>query len=243
MTTLLPKIDVPTYTLKIPSNGQEITVRPFLVKEEKLLLMSAESGNTQDIVNTVKQVIQNCIIDDDFDINGLPFFDIDYIFIMLRAKSIGENIELKISCRKEQEDGNICGNVFFEDIDATSATIVFDPDITRDIKLSNKITLKMKYPSYTIMKLIDENESAIERKITIMANCIEFIIDGDKAHSYKDYTMDQLKEFVEGLTESQFKIVEKFIDNFPHFAVVLDTVCDKCGSEHHLEYTDFTSFF
>jgi len=239
----LPRVDVPTYELKIPSSSREITVRPFLVKEEKLLLIAAESKDDKEIITTTKQVIKNCIVSDDIDVDSLPFFDIDYLFIALRAKSIGESIEMRFTCNNVLEDGNECGHMFYADIDIAKAKIEEVPGVERDIRLSDKMTVRMKYPSYAIMKVIDETENVMEKKIKVIMNCIEYIVDGEAVYSVKDYTKDELKDFIEGLTEKQFKSLEVFVDNFPSFAVDLDMTCQKCKFDHHLKYKDFTSFF
>lgn len=239
----LPRVDVPTYELKIPSNGKEITVRPFLVKEEKLLLIAAESDDEKEIVNTTKQVIKNCILTDGVDVDTLPFFDIDYLFIALRAKSIGETVEMRFTCNNVVEDGNKCGHMFYADIDIAKAEIDQIPGIEKDIRLSEKMSLRMKYPSYQVLKLIGENENTIERKIKVMMSSIDYVVDGESVHSSKDYTKEELKEFIEGLTEQQFKKLELFVDNFPSFVVKLDMKCGKCEFNHHIEYKDFTSFF
>ena len=107
----LPKIDLPVYELKLPSNNKQVKIRPFLVREEKLLLMAVESNDESEIINTTKQVINNCLIDSDVNIDALPFFDVDYMFVFLRAKSVGDNVEVQLTCNNETPEG-ICGNRF-----------------------------------------------------------------------------------------------------------------------------------
>jgi len=238
----LPKVDLPTYELKIPSSGKEITVRPFLVKEEKLLLIAAESDDENEIINTTKQVINNCILTEGINVETLPFFDIDYLFIALRAKSIGESVDMKFTCNNVVED-NRCGHIFNAEIDISKAEVKQDVEISKDIKLSNKTSIRMKYPSYTTIKMISEKDNNMERKIKVMMNCIEYILDGEAVHSSKDYTKEELREFIEGLTENQFNKLETFVENFPYFVVNLDATCGKCKFEHHIEYKDFASFF
>ena len=239
----LPRVDVPTYELTIPSSGKEITIRPFLVKEEKLLLIAAESKDEKEIITTTKQVIKNCILTEGVDVNSLPFFDIDFLFIALRAKSIGESIEMKFTCNNVVDGQNKCGHIFYADIDISKATIDEVPGIEKNIRLNETMSLRMKYPSYTVMKEIGEKENTMERKIKVIINSIEYVVDGEAVHSAKDYTKDGLKDFVEGLTEQQFNRIEEFVDNFPSFSVKLDTKCEKCKFEHQIMYKDFTSFF
>jgi hypothetical protein len=238
----LPKIDVPIYEVTLPSNGNTIKIRPFVVKEEKLLLMAIESGDNENIIKTTKQVINNCIVSGDLDLEKMPFFDVDYLFIALRAKSIGESIETSYVCNN-MVDGNKCGGIFDTVIDISNCTIEKKDDITMDISLSNKLSMKMKYPSYSIMKMISSNENNFQKKIRIIASCIERITNGDQVYSSKDFSKEELVNFIDGLTREQFVKLENFVDNLPSFAIQTGGVCPKCGSEHKIKYTDFTRFF
>jgi len=238
----LPKIDVPVYDITLPSNGNTIKIRPFLVKEEKLLLMAIESGDNENIIKTTKQVINNCIVSGDIDVEKMPFFDVDYLFIALRAKSIGEKIETSYICNNVVDEQK-CGGIFQTDIDISNCVIEKNNDITMDIVLSGNISMKMKYPTYSIMKMITGNESNFEKKIRIIASCVERIVNGDKIYSSKDFTKEELIDFINGLTHEQYKKLETFVDNLPSFAIESGGVCPKCGFEHKVKYTDFTRFF
>jgi hypothetical protein len=241
----LPVVDVPIYELKLPSNGKEIKVRPFLVKEEKLLLMAAESNDVEEIIKTTKQVINNCLINKDVDVDKLPFFDIDYLFIALRAKSIAETIEMRFTCNAIDNDGNACRHTFETEIDI-SKTEIFNNNIPKAIKFDNdakNTSVKMKYPSYNIMKTLNEKDNALENKIKVIVACIDQIAQKDKVYSSKDYTPRELQIFVEGLTQENYKKLELFVDNFPYFAVEVEKKCPKCGYLHDIRYTDFASFF
>ena len=238
----LPKIDVPVYDITLPSNGKTIKIRPFLVKEEKLLLMAIESKDNENIIKTTKQVINNCIVSGDLDLEKMPFFDVDYLFIALRAKSIGENIETSYVCNNVV-DGNKCGGVFEAVIDISKCVIEKKDDITMDIAISNKIDIKMKYPSYSIMKMITGNESNFQKKIRVISSCIERITSGDKTYSSKDFSKEELVDFIEGLTSEQYVKLENFVDNLPSFVIESGGVCPKCGFKHEIKYKDFTRFF
>lgn len=238
----LPKIDVPTYDVTMPSTGKEIMIRPFLVKEEKLLLMAVESKDNENIIKTVKQIINNCVISDKLDLEKIPFFDVDYLFIALRAKSIGENIEVSYKCNNLVEDQR-CGGIFNVDVDIAKCKIQEKDDIQSTIKLSNTLSVKMKYPSYSIMKMISGNENVIEKKIKVIINCIDRVVDGEKVYTTKDFTKEELRDFVESLTNEQYKKLEEFVDNFPEFYIEASGVCNKCGHKHDVRYTDFTRFF
>lgn len=239
---MLPRIEQPTYEIKIPSTGKLITIRPFLVKEEKLLLMALQSNDERDIINTTKQVIRNCIIDDEVDVDKLPFFDIDYLFIALRAKSVGESIEIKFTCNNRVE-GERCGHVFPARIDVSNCKVIKDESISNEITLSGGMKVKMKYPSYAVMKTILDDEASMNKKIKIIVGSIDYIQDKDKVYSAKDVSKDELTSFVESLTQEQFRKLETFVDSFPSFVVTTEAKCDKCGFDHRLEYRDFSSFF
>lgn len=239
----LPELMLPIYELTIPSSGKEIKVRPFLVKEEKILLMAAESNDDQEIVNTTIQVIKNCIVEGDVVVEKLPFFDIDYLFIALRAKSIGETIDMTFMCNHVVENEGMCGHKFEAPIDIGKVTVNIDESISKDIKLSNTVSLKLKYPTYSVMRMIKDDDDVIERKIKILVNCIDYIIDKDKVLSSKDYSKEELKAFIENMTEEQFSKMDPFISNFPSFSVNLEKECVRCGFLHKIEYKDFNSFF
>ena len=238
----LPVVDVPIYEVKLPSNGKEIRIRPFLVKEEKLLLIAAESNDVDEIIKTTKQVINNCLIDKDVDVDKLPFFDVDYLFIALRAKSISETIEMRFTCNAIDNEGNACKHVFDAEIDISKAEII-EYDVPKTFTLDKGTSVKMKYPSYSIMKTLNENDNALENKIKVIVACIDQIVQRDKVYSSKDYTPKDLQAFVEGLTEENYKKLEIFVDNFPYFAVNVEKKCPKCGYLHDIRYTNFTSFF
>ncbi len=238
----LPKIDVPTYDVILPSNGKTIRIRPFLVKEEKLLLMAVESKDNENIIKTTKQIINNCIVFGDVDVDKLPFFDIDYLFIALRAKSIGESIEMSYTCNNTV-DGNRCGGVFQADIDISNCVIEKNADIGLDVKLSNTLTIKMKYPTYSIMKMIMGNETILQKKIRVIGSCVDKIVNGDKVYTTKDFSKEELRRFIEDLTQEQYKKLEEFVDNLPTFYIASKSICPKCQYEHNIKYTDFTRFF
>lgn len=238
----LPKIDLPTYDLILPSSGQEVTIKPFTVKEEKLLFMAAESADESAIISTTKQVITNCVLSEDFNVEKLPFFDVDYLFIALRAKSIGEAIEMQFTCNAEV-DNKPCKHVFTADIDISQATVDRDEDITNNVVLNNNLTVKLKYPNYTTMRLLGGDEALLDKKVNLIAACIDMIVDGEEVHSSKDYSKEELIEFVEGLTEEYFQKLSRFVENFPTFSVKMDAKCPKCGFTHYIRYTDFSVFF
>lgn len=238
----LPKIDVPTYRIKIPSSGKEIKVRPFSVKEEKLLFMAVESGKLSDMVDATKQVINNCIINGEFNVDKAPFFDVDFLFIFLRAKSIGESVEVNLTCNNTLEDGRRCGHTFPTNMDITNHEILTNDRVLSDIKLDANNGVKMKYPTYSLVKMLDEAPD-IEKKTKVIINSIEHIYDKKGVYSAKDYSSEELQDFVEGLTEEKYGLLEEWVDSFPTFVVKLEADCPKCGFHHEVRYSDFADFF
>ena len=237
----LPKIDLPTYDLTIPSSQEVITVRPFTVKEEKLLLIAMESKEIDEIIKAVKQIINNCLVKGKVNIDKLPFFDIDYIFVFLRAKSVGDTVEVSLTCNHVVDD-RPCGNVFETDLDIGKCEIEHKEGITDDIRLSGHQGVKMRYPNYSTMKRMEES-NPVDQKTNIIVNSIDYIYDKDGMYSWKDYSKEELKEFVEGLTEENYNKLQDFVDNFPTISAVLDATCDRCGFHHKVRYSDFYDFF
>lgn len=236
------KVDVPTYEMKIPSTGQTITIRPFIVKEEKLLLMAVESNDPLEVIKTTKQIINNCILTEGIDINKLPFFDIDYIFITLRAKSISESVEISYTCNNIIE-GDTCGGDIPATIDILNVELKKNPDIKNKISVSKGFDVYMKYPNYEQMKVLTENDPNLTKKINLIATCIDKIVKGENVYTNKDLDFNQRVDFVESLTEVNFKKFVEFIDNFPSFYIKSNGKCSRCGFEHTIEYTDMSSFF
>jgi len=249
----LPNNDLPQYELNVPSTGKSITVRPFTVKEEKLLLIASESKDENEIINTTKQIVKNCILSEDIDVNNIPFFDMDYIFIALRAKSVGESIKIKFRCNHnvynndqgipmDGDYGNPCDNNFDANIDIKDCKVEMN-DQNPEIHLGSGMMVKMKYPTYAVMKSTGAIEDNLSRKIKIIAASIDYVIKADKTYTAKDFTRQEIIDFVEGLIQEQFKKLEVWVDNFPTFAVHTTTVCPKCNFEHKITYTDFSAFF
>lgn len=235
---MLPKLSYPTYDLIIPSTGKTIQVRPFLVKEEKLLLIALESNDNDEIIKTTMQVINNCIITEKVDITKLPFFDVDYLFIALRAKSVGEAIDIKFTCKM-----NDCNTIFPVKLDISNVKLVEDENIKTKIDLSGGVSVKMRYPSYEEMKKLTTEDTDMLNTINTICTCIDVISDKDKVYTRKDFTKKELTDFVLELTKANYNKLDVFVKNFPHFVVNTKAKCTKCEYEHEIEYDEFQSFF
>ena len=206
----LPTIVTPSYELNLPSNGKKIKYRPFLVKEEKILILAIESNSMKDISRAIKDVLKSCILTKGVKIDELPTFDIEYLFLNIRSRSIGESIDLVITC---PDDGKtkVNSQIYIDEIE-----IKKDKNHSPDIKLDDTYTMRLKYPS--LDQFIDENFNFDEGKdnsFDIISSCIDMVFSEEEAWEAKDCTKKELLEFVERLNSAQFKEVEKFFDTMP----------------------------
>ena len=206
----LPTIVTPSYDLTLPSNGKKIKYRPFLVKEEKILILAIESNSMKDISRAIKDVLKSCILTKGVKIDELPTFDIEYLFLNIRSRSIGESIDLVITC---PDDGKtkVNSQIYIDEIE-----IKKDKNHSPDIKLDDTYTMRLKYPS--LDQFIDENFNFDEGKdnsFDIISSCIDMVFSEEEAWEAKDCTKKELLEFVERLNSAQFKEVEKFFDTMP----------------------------
>lgn len=201
----LPKVSVPTYSLVIPSSGKKIQYRPFLTKEEKILLIALESEEDEQIINAIKDIIKSCV-KSDINVSELSIFDVEYIFLNLRARSVGEIIELKITC---PDDGTTQVNVKINIDDIKVEKI---PSHSTEIKINDDILLKMKYPN--IDTLLEEYENSDET-IDVIVKCISKIITKDNEYDCNLVSKEEILEFVEGLPVGAFKEIQKFFSSIP----------------------------
>ena len=201
----LPKINAPIYDLTIPSTQQQVTYRPFLVKEEKILLMAnQDQDDTMGMIRAMRQIINNCILVDNFDSESLPLFDIEYIFLKLRAKSVGELSEVGYQCPKCESINKITVNL--DEVEVTT-----NEEHTNQVQLNDKIGVILKYPDmYSI-----NNTTSVEDIMKILCNCIDIIYDGDEVHNASDYDITDLIDFIDGLTQQQFQKLQEFFETMP----------------------------
>jgi hypothetical protein len=236
MNIMLPTIEYPIIKLPVSSKGITVKARPFTVKEEKLLLIAATGKDQGEIIQTTQQVIRNCLLED-LDIDSLPFFDIDLMFITLRSKSVSERVEMEFRC-KHNTGEKVCGAVFPVVLDLSETTLG-GKTLNPKIELSSKLGIKMKYPTYAEMKRV----STLNDEIELILSCIEYIYTDTAIYTNKDYTKEQYKEFIEKLTSDQYSKIAEWTSNFPTFQIRTESVCPSCGFNHKINYSDFTSFF
>lgn len=240
---MLPKLTTPTYELELPISKTKIKFRPFLVKEQKLLLLANETSDDVNFIkNNIAQVLTNCCLTKDITIDDLPSVDLEYFFLNLRARSVGENVELRYKCEKENEEGEVCGNKLILNVDLLDIKI--DLNGYQDlIKLTDSIGIKMKPPKLeAIEKLSDGKKSLIERTIDSIVESIEYIYDKDNFYYPKEVSKQEIIDFLESLSFEQFKKIEKFYQGIPRLKKTYDIICSKCGFEHKITLEGLQSF-
>ena len=238
----LPTIETPTYELKLPSSNKKIKYRPFLVKEEKILILALESQNQNDITNAVTDVLKKCIITKGVDVDSLPTFDIEYLFLNIRAKSIGEDIKLTVTCPDDKET-KVPVTIYVDEI-----KVIKPKGHTTDIVLDDKMTLRMKYPSLTQFiennfSTDDESESIVNKTFNVVADCMDTVYTEEDAWEAKDYTPSERLQFIEQLNSKQYKKVEKFFETMPKLSHTLKIKNPKTNVVNDIKLEGLTAFF
>ena len=235
----LPKISTPTYELVIPSTKKKIKYRPFLVKEEKVLIIAMESENTTTIANAVKEVISNCVLTRGVKVNELATFDIEYLFLNIRGKSVGEEVEVLVTCPDDGET-KVPTVITLDEIE-----VQFDEDHSRDIKLDDELSMRLKYPSMDefVKSNFTLNDIDVDDTFEIVMSCVEQIYNEEESWSTKDCTKKEMKEFIEQLSSKQFKEVEKFFATMPKLSHTIDITNPNTGVENEVVLEGLASFF
>ena len=234
----LPTIVTPSYELTLPSNGKKIKYRPFLVKEEKILILAIESNSMKDISRAIKDVLKNCILTKGVKIDELPTFDIEYLFLNIRSRSVGESIDLVITCPDDNET-KINTQIYIDEIQVKT-----NKDHNPDIKLDDTYTMRLKYPS--LDQFIDENfnfDVDKDNSFDIISSCIDMVFSDEEAWEAKDCTKKELLEFVERLNSAQFKEVEKFFDTMPQLSHEIEVENPKTKVKSTVTLEGLASFF
>jgi hypothetical protein len=231
----LPKLMHPTFELTIPSTKQKVKFRPFLVKEEKLLLMAKQSGEQNDIVNVLKQVINNCDIESAVPLDQLASFDVEYLFLKLRAKSVNNIIDLAYTDFEDDETYKFT-------LDADEVEISFNPDHTNIVNLSDKSGIVMKYPSMDLMSKIVENGDVSSWLFSMIKGCMDQYFEDDKIVMFKDSKPEEVDEFVDSLPTTVIKQFETFFDTMPKLYHKLEYT-NKRGTDRVIELRTLEDFF
>jgi len=235
----LPTIATPTYSLELPSTKKTIKYRPFLVKEEKLLVLALETEDQKEITNAVKSVIKNCIQTRGVKVESLPTFDIEYLFLNIRGKSVGEEVEVNIVA---PDDGvtQIPVTIDIDDIKVT-----FNPEHNKQIKLNDELMMEMRYPSLDqfIKNNFDINQSNFDQSFELIATCVEKIFSEEEVWSTDDVSKKEVMDFLEQMNSIQFKEIEKFFETMPKLSHTLKVTNPKTKVESEVVLEGLSSFF
>ena len=238
----LPKIDTPVYDLDLPLSKKHIRFRPFLVKEQKNLMMAMEADDKETIERNIRQVLTNCTLTDNFDVDRLPVIDVEYYFINLRARSVGEIVENKYICTNEV-DGVQCSNKMETKFNLLDITVDINPNAKDIIQLTDKISIKLKYPEFSLIDKLKQKETAVDIAFEVVVDSIEYIYDGEQYYHANETSKEELMQFIESLSQEQFSKLEEFFDNLPKMNRKVEMKCSKCGFDHTISMEGLESFF
>ena len=235
---MLPKITVPTFEATIPSTKQKITYRPFLVKEEKILLMAMEGKDNKEIVKSVSKILKDCIYEE-IDPTKLAFFDVEYLFLKLRGKSVGEAIELKIKHLDDSE----CKHATEVSVDIDSIEVEFKDDHNQVIKFDDNLGIKMKYPTIENIDSVNENLATndVDRLFALITSSVDNVFTSETV--YDSFTKKEVEEFIEQLNQNQFGKIIDFFQNLPRIKKEVKYTCPKCKKEESIMLEGLSSFF
>lgn len=235
----LPMNSTPVYTLTVPSSDKPLKFRPFLIKEEKTLLIAQQSEDAAVMVESLKEVIQSCI-KDDFDVNTLATFDLEYIFTQIRAKSVGEIVDLMLLCDTCTDEKAVAK----VSIDLTKLKVQKNPEHKAKIHLYNDVGIAMKYPTLDILKKMENvNTNDLDEVFNIVVECIDYIYNEEEVFHAKEQTKQELLDFLNNLSSDQFADVQKFFETMPRLKQDVDYKCPVCDKEHHKVLEGLNSFF
>jgi len=238
--SLLPKIDSPTYTVKLPVSKQDVKFRPYVVKEQKILLMAVESNEPEALIEAIAQIVDNCVLSP-INARKLPVTDIEFLFYQLRARSQSESVDLKYKC-ENVVDEEICGGIMLHRLN-----LLTDLEITealpQTIQITDKIGVKLNFQRFEPNIIKKSEFLTAEEEFNLVAKNIEFIYDETSSHSAQDIPKAELVEWLGNLTMEQYSKIGNFFANEPKIHKQINLKCKKCGTEHHIDVEDIFDFF
>ena len=234
----LPKLEVPIYELTVPSTDEKIKYRPFLIKEEKILLIAMESGESEDVIQAVKQIVSECTFNK-LKLGNMPMFDVEYIFLQIRSKSVGEVSKLKVLCR---DDGETYANV---EVDLTEIEVQVNDDHTNKIELTDEMGVIMRYPTIDSFSTAGISDITADNMLDVIVTCIDKIYDkkGEEVYDSKDSSQKELMDFVEQMNTTQFQDVQSFFDSMPKLRHEIVVVNPKTKVENVVALSGLNDFF
>ena len=239
----LPKLTVMKHELALPSTGEKVTFRPFLVKEEKILMMAMQSGKPADMINGLKHIITNCV-ETDINIEELAPFDLEYIFLQLRARSVGDVISVSYSVPEEKcTDDKDCQ--FDVEINIDDVKIIKNEEHKELVELTDTIKIKMKYQDMEASGMMAgvEGVEMVNKTFDLIGNSIEYIMDGKEMHNPSDYTKVERDDFLNSLSTQHFKEIQNFFETMPKLSHTVKAKCNRCGKENERVLEGMADFF
>jgi hypothetical protein len=237
----LPKISTPTYELELPSTGKKIRYRPFLVREEKILIMALESEDTKQISNAIVQILSDCIATKTVKVSELSTFDIEYLFLNVRAKSVGETVEVNVTCPDDGET-QVQMEINIDDIKVQK-----DPNHSNIVKIDDRLSMKLKYPSLEQFVEnnfeVNESDSDVNKSLSMIISCIDMVYDQEESWSAADCSKKELEEFVEQMNTKQFKEIENFFVTMPKLSHTIKVKNPNTKVENEIVLEGLASFF
>ena len=242
---MLPKLDIPIYTVNLISTGKPIRFRPFLVKEQKLFLMVSESNDPNEMITVIRQVLKNCVLDD-IDVDSLPTFDLEYLFMNLRARSVEEVVELRYKCnntlKDEKGDEKQCNGLVEFKLNILEIEPTKNPEHKNKIQITENLGICFKYPTFEMIQKYEKlNENEV--MIRILIDCIDYIYDKEEIYYAKDVPATELEEFVDSLQQKDLEKFKEFFDTMPEIKKDVHFKCPKCSYEEDITIKGMQSFF
>ena len=233
----LPVISVPKFELTLPSTGKKYKYRPFLVKEEKILLIALEGGNAREILSAVKDLVSTCV--EKIKIEDLTIFDLEYVFLRLREKSIGDIIKINLRHQNSTE----CENTQVVEVNLNEVGVIFSDKNEKKIQLTDNVGMVLKYPSITIMDKLSDDSNESDYAMEILENCIDYIYDADKIYPSKDYKKEEIHQFIDSLSHQHMEKIDNFFTTLPKLEHKVTWKCEKCGKEETITLSGLSDFF
>jgi hypothetical protein len=242
---MLPKLDVPIYTVNLISTGKTIRFRPFLVKEQKLFLMAAESTDGNEMVGVIRQVLRNCVLDE-MDIDSLPTFDLEYLFMNLRARSVEEIVDLRYKCNNTTKDEageeKKCSGVVEFKLNLLEVEPTKNPNHKNKIQLTENLGIAFKYPTFEMIQKYEKmNENEVMLKILV--DCIDYVYDKESVYYAKDSSREEMEEFIDNLQQKDLEKFKDFFDTMPEIKKDVHFKCPKCAYEEDIAIKGMQNFF
>ena len=242
---MLPKLDVPIYTINLISTGKPVRFRPFLVKEQKLFLMAAESTDGNEMVGVIRQVLRNCVLDE-MDVDSLPTFDLEYLFMNLRARSVEEIVDLRYKCNNTLKDENgedkKCSGVVEFKLNLLEVEPTKNPNHKNKIQLTENLGIAFKYPTFEMIQKYEKmNENEVMLKILV--DCIDYVYDKESVYYAKDSTREEMEEFIDNLQQKDLEKFKDFFDTMHEIKKDVHFKCPKCSYEEDIAIKGMQNFF